>query len=184
MVAPVYLPTVVAGSATIASIIYLNNVGLKRTAAATALYAVSERAFDDYKEKVIEKFGDQQHVAVQDEVAQDQVTKNPPVDKEVIITGNGDVMCYDSITGRYFRSTVEKLRRSENELNKQILDEMYATLSDFYYLIGLPPTDYSDGVGWNTDKMMSLNFSTTMAEDDTPCISILYNVLPTPEYIR
>ncbi|MFR8351429.1 MAG: DUF6353 family protein [Blautia obeum] len=45
---------------------------------------------------------------MKDAVAKDKVEKNPVVTREVIITEKGNTLCYDAISGRYFKSDIEK----------------------------------------------------------------------------
>ena len=149
-----------------------------------AAYSISEKAFSEYKEKVIEKIGENKEQKVRDEIAQDQVNRNPVSTREVIITGNGDVLCYDSITGRYFQSNVESLRKAMNDTNHQIINDMYASLNDFYNRIGLPMTPYASEVGWNADRLLELQFSTVLSEDGRPCISVSYPLSPIRDYFR
>ena len=179
-----YIPAAGAGAFAVVCIIGSNRISSRRAAAMATAYAVSERAWAEYKDKVIEKLGAQKEQKVRDELAQDRVDKNPVSTREVIITGAGDVLCYDSITGRYFQSNVEALRKAVNDINRQILHNMYASLYEFYDLIGLPPTEYSQEVGWNSDNELSLDFSTTLSDDGRPCISIQYAVYPVRDYYR
>lgn len=181
---PIYIPPATIAAITVANVIMLNRTGARRAAAATALYTVTDKAFTEYKAKVVEKIGETKEQTVRDEVAQDNVTKNPPKDREVIITGSGDVLCYDTITGRYFNSDIETIRKSQNDINQKILNDMYASLSEFYDLIGLAPTPYSEDVGWNVDDLLDLSFSTTLTEDGRPCVSMDYRVAPIVGYVR
>lgn len=177
-----YVPAVGTGAITIACIIGANRIGTRRAAAMAAAYSLSEKAFVEYKDKVIEKMGETKEQKVRDSIAQDRVDANPVSTREVIITGGGDVLCYDSITGRYFESNVETLRKAQNDINQQILSSMYATLHEFYSLIGLPSTLYSSEVGWNNDNMLELQFSTVLSEDGKPCLSVGYATYPIRGY--
>jgi hypothetical protein len=179
-----FIPPVASCAVTIGAIIGANHIGSRRAAAVAAAYSLSEKAYAEYKEKVVEKLGEKKEEKIRDEIAQDRVNKNPSGSREVIITGNGDVMCYDSLTGRYFKSSVEAIRRAENEINKQILDTDYATLSDFFDKLGLRATAFSNEMGWNTDRMLEVRFSTVISDDNQPCISIEYDELPIRDYFR
>jgi Family of unknown function (DUF6353) len=177
-----YLPVIGTGILTVSCIVAANRIGMRRAAALASAYALSEKAFVEYRSKVIEKIGEGKEQKVREAVAQDRVNQNPVSTREVIITGAGDVLCYDTITGRYFNSNVEALRRAQNDINAQIIESMYAALQDFYSRIGLPTTEYSFEVGWNTDNMLELEFSTVMSEDSRPCIAIGYKLWPIRGY--
>lgn len=189
LVAPLFVPPALAGAATVASIVGANYMSAKEVAALAAAYGYSQKNLDEYKAKIAEKLTGPKNQQIRDEIAQDRVTNNPPSGNEVIILAGGDVLCYDMITGRYFRSTVEQLHRGAATINKQLLDEQYASLSDFYDQIGLPATNYTDTVGWNMLNSaeflpLELVLTTTMTPDDKPCIAIDFNTMPKPDYAR
>lgn len=179
-----YIPPAATLALTISSIVFANQIGTRRAAAIAAAYGVSEKAFSEYKEKVLEKMGENKERGIRDEVAQDRVTKNPPVDSLVVMTGAGDVLCYESYTGRYFLSSMEALKSAQNNLNYVINNNYYASLSDFFDLIGLERTKLSDEVGWNSDELLEVNFSTTLAEGGKPCLVLDFKVVPIREYSR
>jgi Family of unknown function (DUF6353) len=182
LVWPLYVAPVSVGCTTITAIVVANHTASKRIAALTVASGISERALTEYKAKVLEKLGEKKEMAIRDEVAQDRVA-NTPVNKEVLVIGAGDVLCFDLLTGRYFQSTVEKIRQAEIKINYEILNHMYASLSRFYDEIGIPPTPYSDTVGWNglTDRFEVL-FSTVMSPDNRPCIAVDFSHPPVAEY--
>lgn len=179
-----YLPALGMGVLTVSCVIAANRIGMRRAAALASAYALSEKAFGEYKTKVIEKFGDHKEQKVREAVAQDQVTQNPISTKEVIISGPGDVLCYDTLSGRYFNSNVETLRKIQNDVNAEIIETMYIALQDFYSRVGLPTTEYSYEVGWNTDCMLDLEFSTVLSEDGRPCLAVGYRLWPIRGYAR
>jgi hypothetical protein len=79
------------------------------------------------------------------------------------------------LTGRYFNSDMETLRKAENDVNFRLVNELYVPICDFYYLIGLPYTSNSGQIGWTSGKLMNLEFTTTMSEDSRPCLAFEYN---------
>lgn len=178
-----YLPPVAVGTVTIACVLGANHISTKRSTALVTAYSLTERAFAEYRDKVVEQIGANKEQKVRDAVAQDRVHADPVSNSQVIITGRGKVLCYESYTARYFECDVETIRKAQNDINEQIINEMYATLNDFNRAIGLPYAGIGEDVGWNTDKMLDIRFSTVMAEDErTPCISIGYKDLPFPNY--
>lgn len=177
-----YIPPATTGIVTIACIVMANRIGNRRAAAVAAAYSITQEAFTEYREKIVEKFGAKQERAARDQVAQERVTRNPPTSREVIITGNGDVLCMDSFSGRYFKNNVEAIRKAQNDINQQILGMGYASLTDFYFLIGLDATDNSDEVGWQ--DMFTVDISTALTNDSQPCIVISYSAKPIRKYNR
>lgn len=177
-----YIPPAITATMTVTAIVFANRIGTRRTAALAAAYSLSERAMEEYREKVVEKLGEKKEKEIQAELAQDKVTNNPP--NQVVLLGrkSNSVLCYDGYTGRYFLSDMESLRRAQNDINQQIINDMYASLTDFYELIGLEPTDMSNDLGWNVDKMLDLSFTTTMSELNEPCIVLHFTTVPIRNY--
>lgn len=182
LVWPHYIPPVALGAATITSIVMAHRISSKKLAALAVASTLSERALQEYKTKVVEKLGDRQETAIRDEIAQDNVTSNPP-SAQVIIAGSGDVLCFDSLTGRYFNSTIENIKAAENKVNYEIIHFDTCSLSTFYDEIGLLPTDYSDMVGWNVGNRMEVKFTTTISEDKRPCLVIGFSKIPSMNYL-
>ena len=177
-----YIPAVSTGLLTVTCIIAANRIGNRRAAAIAVAYSLTEKAFDEYRNKVVEKIGERKEELLRADIAQDSINKNPPSSGEVIMIGSGDVLCLEAFTGRYFTSNIESLRSAENQINAVIIHDMYASLSDFYDLIGLQHTDFSDEVGWNVDKMLDLHFASAIALDGRPCLSFSFRVVPIRNY--
>lgn len=173
----VYIPAGVSGVVTVACIISGSQASGRRTAAAVTAFSVTERAFTEYKEKVVEQIGKGPEQKVRDQIVQEKVSANPP--GQVIMMGSGHVLCCELYTGRYFRSDMETLKRAQNEVNSIASKDVYATLSDFYDLLGLPHTSHSDYTGWDTERGMELVISAVMTETSTPepCMGFDYNYI-------
>lgn len=176
-----YLPPAGAGIVTVTAIVFAHRIDAKRVVALTVASGISERVLKEYREKVVEKLGERQDTKLRDEIAQDRVNASPP-GKELVITGDGQVLCLDGLTGRYFMSTMEDLKRAENKINHIINTHMGASLSEFYDEIGLAPTAYSDEVGWNPDQLIELKISTTMSQDNRPCMVVDFHPIPFVSY--
>ena len=179
-----YIPAVLSGAATVTAIITANKIASNKIAALAIAGGLSDRALQEYKAKVVERWGDSKARNIHDEIAQDRVDGMPVGGREVILAGSGDVLCFDMLTGRYFTSSVEEIKRAENKINHELNNFMSASLSEFYSEIGLPPTTYSDAVGWNGNNQVQVLFSTTMSSDQRPCIAIDFANPPVSEYHR
>jgi len=174
-----YIPAMATGLATIACIIGANHISLRRNAALASLYGLTEAAFKEYQAKVVETIGRSKELKVRDDIAEDQVKRNPVGTNEVIFTGKGDVLCYDSLSGRYFKSDIEQIRRSVNTLNRELLTDMFLTLNDLYYALGLSGTKLGDEMGWDIDKgLLEINFSAQVTENFDPCLVLNYDLTP------
>ena len=170
-----YIPSAVSTVSTIICIVGAKRMETQKTIAANAALAVAERAYSDYRDKVVEELGPRKDQAIRDKVVADQIANNPSPSQDVLVTGPGNVLCCELFTMRYFACDMEKLRKAQNELNARLLKHDYATFNDFYYLIGLSQTSASGNLGWTSDKLMELIFSTTLSDDGRPCITFEYN---------
>jgi Family of unknown function (DUF6353) len=170
-----YIPAAISGALTAGCSIGSLKASGRRTTAAVAVYSLTEKAFTEYKEKVAEEIGKGKEQKITDQLVQDRVTENPAGSREVVILGNGHVLCCELFTGRYFRSDMESMRRAENNINAKIVNERYVTLDDFYELLGLSSTSVSGNVGWDSDRLMELKFSTVISESGEPCLAFDYN---------
>lgn len=177
-VVPLYIPSFVIGGLSIGCVICANSINTKRNAALAAAYAISESALTEYKDKVIETIGEKKEKVVKEAVAKGRVENVPLETKEVINTDSGDELCLDYHSGRYFNSTIDKLRKAENKVNRRMLLDTYVSLNDFYNEIGLSGTKQGDLLGWNIDKgYLELQLDATIV-DEKPCIVLDYKLSP------
>lgn len=175
-----FIPPVVAGTLTVTAIIAANQVSTRRAAGLASAYAVSERAYAEYKERVVERMGAKPEQKIRDEIAQSRVTNQPP-SSEIVVLGT-DVLCHEAFTGRYFTSDMETLKKAQNDLNYEVISQGYASLTDFYDRLGLERTQESDELGWTPEHKLEIQFSTVLSRNGQPCISITYNTLPIRDF--
>jgi hypothetical protein len=151
----------------------------QKAAALAAAYGLAERNLSDYKEKVAEKLTGPKQEAIDKEIAQDRVNNTPGYDRVVIIEGSDDSLCLDESTGRYFKSNPEKIRRAVNATNAEILRHGGASVSHFYDELELPPTSWSDTVGWGMGEQMDIKYNYIEAPDGRPVLAIDFKRMPT-----
>lgn len=181
-----YVPAAVTGIASVACLIGASSVNAKRNAALATAYKLSETALSEYREKVIETIGEKKEKTVRDKVAEERVKKNPVSKSEVIVTNNGTTLCFDPISARYFKSSIDKIKRAENELNKQMLHDIsgYVSLNDFYDELGLDHTSVGDDLGWNVDRLIDISFSSQLNDNGEPSVVLDYLVAPKYDFYK
>ena len=178
-----YIPAAATCLLSAGCIIGANSAHVKRNAALATAYKLSETALTEYHDKVVEVVGEKKEQEIQDEISKDRVRKNPPVNKEVIITGSGQTTCLDTISGRYFKSDIETIRKIENDLNYRMRDEMYISLNELYYELGLTYTELGETMGWNVDRgQIDIDYSAQLAENGEPVIVLRHRNPPRYEY--
>lgn len=175
-----YVPAGLCGAATIACIIGAQKIGAKQNAALLAAYTLADRSFKEYKDAVLEEIGENKERKIRDAVAINQMENNP--NREVIILEGSDVLCYETATGRYFRGNHEDIRRAANEVDSRVLHDMYASLNEFFLLIGLDQCALGDELGWNIDRRPEVIFTSHLSPNGDPCLAISYKDLPVRDY--
>lgn len=144
-----YIPTIVSGVLTIGCIWGSRKLSAKQIAslAAAAGYLVSTRKKSESNDTNISKI-------------------DPPVSVEE--TGNGDVLCLEAFSGRWFRSSVESVEeacRYLNDIYRHDFEEKgycAVPLNELYHLLGIQTTYFGDKVFWcnenNGEKIIYANY--------------------------
>lgn len=177
-----YLPPAASGAATIACIIAANRVEARRSAALLGAYTLVSTTLAEYKDAVIEEIGEVKDRKIREKVAEKQMAEHPVESSQVFLTGKGEHLCYEPLSDRYFRSDIESVRRAANDVDADVLQNMYAPLNEFYKLIGLPDTVLGEHLGWNIDHRIDLVVATHLSADGEPCLSVEHRQLPVYDY--
>lgn len=177
-----YIPTAIMATVSIACIIGANSINQKRNAAIAGLYSTTAATLKEYQSKMVETIGEGKAQKIKDEITQAKIDRDPVGKKEIIITGKGEMLCYDALSGRYFKNDIENLRRIQNDINYKLMSEMWISLNDLYYEMGLSRINLGNEVGWNADKKLEFDFSTMLSDTNEPCLVIDYMVDPYSDY--
>lgn len=143
VVATVYLPTILLGTATITCIFGANMLNKQKQAALTSAYAYLNSSFNEYKDKVKAIYGEDGEKRVRDELAKDKYIK------QSIPETSEEMLFFDEYSGRYFETTLYDLQNAVYRLNRTFALEGFVSLNDFYNYIDLPETDYGNVLGWS-----------------------------------
>ncbi len=182
--APAYIPTIVLATATIACIIGARTTSAKQTAALASAYTIATEAAARYRDKVVEVVGEEKAKEVDEKIADEQLKAHPLSEQQPIVVGTGKVLCFDTLSSRYFMSDMETLRKVQNDMNRIILDDMFASLNDFYYRIGLDPMNLGEELGWTIDSLIDLKFTSRLSDDGQPCLVVNYESVPRSDFYR
>ena len=181
-----YIPSAVSTVISIPCIIAGNRVSSTRNAALAAAYTLSETALQEYQEKTKEIVRDKKENEIREEIAKDKVKKTYE-NSTVILTGDGDSLFYEPLSGRYFKSNWNRILKAANELNADAIGGSdIIRLSDWFDSLGLDQTDISDRMGWSIYKhgssgLVSVDITSCLTPDNVPCGAIRYN--NEPEYL-
>lgn len=179
-----YAPTVLMTAATLVCIFGSNHVNQRRIAGIAGAYVLKETALKEYKDKAEDILSKGKVQKIRDEILQDHISDNPPTKSNTIAnvyqdpTGLG--LWYDQLSGRYFHSNAERIRKAALEANQMLLKNGYVSVNDFYSLIGLPDIKLGYDLGWESsrnDEVM-IDLDSFLTDSDIPVGSI--NMEPRP----
>lgn len=172
-------PAVGMGGLTIAAIISSNIISIKRQKALASAYAITSEAYQTYKRHVIEKLGEKKEDELRGEIAESDVKADPPNDEVIFNTGRGNTLFKDRISGRYFRSDIDFVRRQQVTVNQWLMaGEDWVSVNDWYSLIGLENLEDLDDLGWNVEEGVHFDFNACLTPDNEPAIVIDYDISP------
>lgn len=164
--ARLYAPSVILGTLSITSIVASNNILRKRNVALAAAYATVDKGFKEYRNRVVERFGEEidkelKHgVKTQTiiETATDENGKETNVEKKVFISEHGDLSEY----ARYFDKScfgweenndynMMVLRSKLNYFNDALKARKHLFLNEVYDELGMERSPAGAVVGWIYD---------------------------------
>lgn len=142
-----YIPAVSVGLATILCIFGANGLTRRQQASIASAYALIDRTYKEYRNKVKELYGPDTDVEIGKDIAKDNLEKVDLEEPE-----DGKRLFYDEFSGQYFERTMVEVMDAEYHLNREFILEGSVKLNDFYELLGLPRTDLGNVVGWDGES--------------------------------
>ena len=179
----VYIPAVSVGLATIGTIITMNQIADRNAALLTAGATLASTTLKNYQEHVVHEIGAEKESRIRDKIAKNSLAESnlPEADMGFVYT-DGDVMCYDSLSGRYFKHNIEKIRAVENDLNHELLSEMTLPLNALYDALGLESIEIGEILGFNIDNMIDIHYSAQLSPDKKPVLVLSFINMPAEDY--
>lgn len=137
-----YIPSSIIAASTMLCIIYSDHVSMnQKISMLNALMAVQNN-YTNLRQSVDK---------VCDSETKEQILKNTvkqKVPKKLYIERTGEKTFWEEYSGRFFNSTIENVLKAEYLFNKQLSITGFASLNDFYNLLGINTTDEGEYLGW------------------------------------
>ena len=175
------IPTLLVAGTTITCIVASTAISNRRNAALGGLVALGEVTLREYKDKVREVVTKEKAERVDRELAQDKLDKSDS--NEVVFVGDGDILMFDVLTSRTFKSSKLAVERAEVEIGRRLLSDMYVSQNEWYDEIGLPRVAMGDDQGWNHDLPLEVKF-VPLIKDEKPVIGVDYKFHPSITFNR
>lgn len=141
---PAYIPSMLVGVSTIACIFGANVLNKRQQASLMSAYAMLDSSYKEYKNKVKDIYGDEGEEKVVEGIAQDKY------DEDDISKDDDSLLFYDEFSGRFFESTMDKVKQAQYEINRDLALQDSATINDFYEYLDVPKVDSGDEIGWSS----------------------------------
>ena len=100
--APVYIPSALVGTATIACILGANILNKRSQASLISAYALLDKSYKNYTQKTEELYGEEADAQIKEEVAKDNYVEGIVVPKE-------EELFFDFRTLQYFHATMDEV---------------------------------------------------------------------------
>lgn len=156
-----YAPAIVLGVASVACLTQSHRIQRQRIAGLTAAYAVLDRSFKEYRQRVTDEFGEKKDRELRfgtDEVTKTVEGKNGKKTVKTKVIGSTG-----SMYARFFSDNnpnwspqpeynVAFLRSQQNFANDRLRTKGHLMLSDVYDSLGMERTPASTQVGWLWNK--------------------------------
>ncbi len=162
-----YAPSVILGALSLTSILASSNILRKRNVALAAAYATVDRGFKEYRNRVIERFGEEIDRELKynikakeiEEKITDENGNEKTVKKNLMVTGDpnqySDYARFfdDGCTGweKDSEYNLMFLRSEQNYANDRLKARGYLFLNEVYERLGIKPTKAGQAVGWIYD---------------------------------
>lgn len=173
---PSYIPSVIIGAATITSVIGANILSKRQQASLISAYALLNSSYRDYKNKLVELYGEETHQNIIESIAVEKAENiyinssylGSHCDLTVGEHSSEPALFYDEYSKRFFESTIEQVITAEYHLNRNYILRGYTVVNELYEFLGLEPTDHGDILGWAPldDGMYWIDFNHRKATTD------------------
>lgn len=162
-----YGPAVILGTLSITAMLTSNKILRKRNIALAAAYTTVDKAFKDYRGRVIERFGEELDRELKynlkskeiEEVVTDENGEETSVKKTVKAMNPNDISQYarffDESCSSWNKSQFHNqmfLKQQQNYANDLLKAQGYLFLNDVYKMLGMDVAPYGQVVGWIYDE--------------------------------
>ena len=180
-----WTPAAISVVATCGLIVASNKISLSKQSALAAMIVSSQQLVAKYQDSIKEVLDDDKADEITRKVSEKLVKEAPTVAEgnlaprnQTIVVGSGEHLCFEPLSGRYFRGSREGIREAINSFNEEVLHEDAASVNDLFRYLGLDDIVLGDDLGWNSDRLVEVNFIPDFDPDGNPVLAISYAVPP------
>ena len=157
---PVYLPAIGMLLLSTGCIVGGCAVGERKAAIMASLYSASEASLRRLEQKVVDEIGPEKAQELHTKAIEDVAQMNPPKPEDIVCTGKGNQLCYETMTGQWFRSSLPAIDNDCAQFNKYIIRKCWADFNEWLTDgLGINRAKLADYHGFNLDHLVVLNVS-------------------------
>lgn len=180
-------PIAVCGGAGIACVIASTKILCGKNATLAATCGILGKEIADKDEAINKLFSEEQVEEVHKEVSHKRIAENDPDDipeDQIIRTGLGNDLCYDTMSGRWFYCEKIAIRNAVAAVNEKVDINDYAWLNDLYSEINLKEIKAGDKLGWHTVRdsirggKLYMHYDSGLTRTGRPYLSMVYDATP------
>lgn len=180
-----YIPTAISVMGTIGCVIGSYYCSAKQTEALSSAYLLSQATLHEYQRKVTDKIGENKEKEIRYEVMKELANNKAPAiayteESDVIETGHGKTLFYDIPGDVYFKSDINFVRATVNDLNHDVRTEMEFDWNEMRYRLGLPNKKFGSQLIFDVDRPLEIELEPELMENGQ--VRILFNYELYPKY--
>lgn len=164
-VGTLYAPAIIVGGLSIAALTKSHSILTERNAGLMAAYAVLDKGFGQYRERVIEKYGEEQDREFRYETEKVEITDEKGKKKTITRAAPGETSIYarffDPTSPSWNREIIynyEFLKCQQNFANDMLRSRGHVFLNEIYDRLGLERSKAGAVVGWVWGNPEGANF--------------------------
>lgn len=160
-VAKLYLPAIALGSVSVAALTKSHNILQDRNLALTAAYTAIDTAYSRYRERVVERYGEEvdhelRYEAEQVDILDEESGKITTESRAIGAPGAAYARWYDAVASRNWSPDPDInllfLRNVQNYMNDRLRAKGHVFLNEVYDELGLERSKPGAIVGWRWNK--------------------------------
>lgn len=178
-----YIPAALTGVSTIACIFGINHLSRKGQATLMSAYALLNNSYKEYRNKVDEIYGEGSDTKVKNSIAESHLEDIEVEDEKMIF--------FEFQSMRQFTATMHHVAQAECAFLELLHNKGFATLNEYYSLLGLPPVSFGDNQGWHDMERidpyhceeLEFSYEKAISKNGTEFTIIDTNLPPSSDFI-
>ena len=180
---PAYIPAIVVCTSTLVCIASCGVLNAKRQNQLVAICNLANSSYREYREKLIELKGEDLDREIAAEVTRSRS------DYRLVDSDELDMKAtwYDPISKRYFTRFEREIIDAEYQLNRMFALQGYASVNDWYGMLGVPETMEGAMLGWTIEDgvyWIDFEHNKQEMEDGSTCYSITPLFQPNESFVE